>query len=606
MLVRGLAAFGSIAALALAGCGGNPPPVAKTPAPPDSAPKVVAVPPAAEPVPPSPIRFERVDQALGVKFRQTSGDNQEKHFPAANGSGVAMFDFDLDGRMDLYFLTGRPMPFEPGSAGPRNGLFRNSPSGPWTDVAAAAGLDLSAFCHGVCAADFDDDGFPDLAISRCGGTRLLRNNGDGTFSVDPRFRDDRWGSSLAAADIDRDGRLDLYVTHYGYWLLSENPDCRNVDDPKTRRFCSPSQIKPREHALYVNKGDGSFEDRFVQWGMTDPKNYGRGQGVTACDLDDNGWVDFWVANDQCPNFVYLATPDGRITDHSSASGAATAMGGAAFAGMGTDVGDVDRDGMPDLFVTNFSKEYNTLLLNSRPPGFFQDVSHQSNLAQGSRNSVNWGTRLADFDNDGWLDVLVVSGHVDDQPLDNQPRSRYRTPAQLWRNLGVPKDRKKPAEFLELKDGSPGPYFQELHNARGAAFGDFDNDGWLDFAVNSRDEAACVVRNVTGELPAHAGRKPWVRVRLVGRRGARDAIGARITALAPELPKRNPDRPGVGCIVEWVRSGGSYLSSSDPRTLIGIGAASKVALEIRWPSGAVSRLPEVAGGSELFVLEPLDP
>ena len=528
------------------------------------------------------IRFEEVTDRLGVDFEQVSGISEEKHFPSANGSGVAMFDFDDDGWLDLYFLTARSLPFESGTPGPMNELYRNIGGRRFEKVTAPSGLGISEFCHGVVQGDLDNDGFVDLVVTRYGGTILFRNAGDGTFRRRESFTDDRWGSSAAVADFDEDGDLDVYVTHYGIWSLETNERC---EDPKTkiRMYCNPPSIEPAVHALYRNSGDGRFEDVTVDAGIA--LDVGRGQGVVATDVDLDGHVDLYVANDISPNFLFFNKGNGSFDDRIYAFGTAVSRDGADQAGMGVDCADYDRDGLPDLYVTNFTREYNALYRNLDGRNF-QDMSNATGMARDSMDEVGWGTRLVDLDNDGWLDAFVTNGHVDDNIAKINPKLSYAQPAKVWRNIR--------GKLTLQEASSSGEFFERLHVGRGAAFGDYDNDGRMDIAVNHVDSPASVLRNVTPIDPSFP--TPWLRLTLIGRVSNRDAIGARVTVAGVLAEGKT--------LIEQRTSGASYLSTHDPRLLIGVGKTKQVAaLEIRWPSGLTTTLADLAPGKDLLLVEP---
>lgn len=526
------------------------------------------------------IQFEDVTDDWGINFSHVSGNSPEKHFPAANGSGVAMFDFDNDGRLDLYFLTARPLPFQAGSPGPANRLFRNAVPGQFEDVSTPAGLDLALFCHGVVDGDLDNDGFTDLVLTTYGGTLLLRNYGDGTFGRFESFVDDRWGSSAAVADFDEDGCLDIYVTHYGIWSIETNQHCGD-SERQIRTFCSPKRITPAVHALYRNLGDSNFHDITQQAGIA--RDDGRGQGVVAADIDLDGHVDLYVANDLNPNFLFLGYGDGSFRDQTELSGAALNRDGLAQAGMGVDAGDVDRDGLPDLYVTNFRHEYNALYLNLGSAAFL-DKSHGLGVAGDSMDEVGWGTRLVDLDNDGWLDIFVTNGHVDDNIAQLDPNASYAELPKVWRNFG--------GRFRYV-GGSAGSYFKHGHVGRGAAFGDLDNDGRIDIAVNHVDSAPVVLRNTSAADPNNP--TPWVRFVLTGRTSSRDAIGARVVLSGEEMPEK---------MIRQRTSGASYLSAHDPRVLVGVGKVDRIAeATIHWPSGRSTTLLDLRPGQEVRLVEP---
>ena len=572
----------------------RPAPLAESPADdrgnPDALVQTRAAAPAAqqvEPTGPPSFAFEDVSGRLTAHFTQTSGNSPEKHFPAANGSGVAMVDYDGDGRLDLYYLTARPLPFTPGTPGPRNSLYRALPDGTYAEVAPQAGVDLSLFCHGVDAGDLNADGFPDLLVTTYGqepvlGTRMLLNNGDGTYTHGDQPLDPRWGSSVATADLNGDGVLDAYVTHYGVWSPETNPFCGG-ERGAGRMFCRPTLLTAERDGVYFGDGAGGYRE--MGHALKIDRDDGRGQGVMLADLNLDGRTDVYVANDMSPNFLFLGRAGGAFEDLSLSSGAAHSRAGDAQAGMGIDAGDSDRDGLPDLFVTNFAGEYNTLYLGE---GYdtFMDRTASVGLAVDAMPEVGWGTRLTDLDNDGWLDLFVTNGHVDDNIENTDSPYRYAQPAKFWHN--------ERSRFRLAAVNKSGAYFRAPHVGRGAAFGDLDNDGWTDIAVNHIDAPAALLRNATATL---APGNHWLRLDLVGRRGNRDAVGAVVTVRDPSL--------GFD-LIDQRRGGGSYLSSHDPRLLLGVGAAGTLAeVEVRWPSGAVTRLTDVAVGQTLQLREPLD-
>jgi hypothetical protein len=537
---------------------------------------------------PAPFQFDDATERLGIDFRHVSGNSPEKHFPAANSSGVAMFDFDLDGNPDLHFVTCRRMPFKPGSPpepdGPINKLFRNM-GDRFVEVGASAGLAESAFAHGVAQGDFNGDGFPDLAISHYGGTRIFLNQGDGCFRENTDLQDKRWGASLAAFDGDRDGLTDLYVTHYGHWSIETNKECGDLAR-RIRTFCSPREITPARHALYRNLGDGRFEDIAASCGCG--REDGRGQGVVAADLDHDGDIDLFVANDQSKNFLFVNNGNGTFRDLGDLAGVAVNAHAQAMAGMGVDAGDADGDGLPDLTVTNFQGEWSTLHINMTRNGrlSFVDRAHFLKLAMASRESVNWGTRFADFDGDGWQDVFCTAGHVDDNVHEMTPGLTYVVPPKLWRNM----DGK---EFKLYRDC--GSYFTSLHVGRGAALGDLDNDGLPDIALNHVDSRASVLLN---RSPAAKGRH-WLRVALAGRVSGRIPVGTRVVVKGDGLARPELTRQLVG--------GASYASTHDDRLLFGLAGATQVrSVTAHWPSGAVTTVENVAADREILLVEPDPP
>lgn len=507
--------------------------------------------------PRQPIDFEDVTKQYGIAFRHVSGNTEDKHFPAANGSGCAIFDYDNDGAQDVYFLTAHELVND--RPGLTNKLFRNALPGAFQDVSALSGLDRTFFCHGVVTADCDNDGFADVLLTTYGGTHLYRNQGDGTFTRVKSIQDDYWGCSAAAADVDNDGDVDFYIARYGYWSIETNEYCGS-QERQVRTFCNPKRITPAEHVLYENQGNLAFRNVAKQAGIS--RDDGRGQGVIAADVDLDGYVDFYVANDICPNFLFINNGRGKFEDLSELSGAAFSREGSPQAGMGVDVADADRDGLPDLFVTNFSREHNAYYTNLGETTFL-DKSHYVGLGGDSMNEVGWGTRFVDFDNDGWLDVFVLNGHVDDNVAKLDSHLTYEQPARLWRNT---------KGKFELVSDEMGGYFADNHVGRGAAFGDLDDDGRIDVAVNHVDRPAAVLRNAS--LPAEGGGR-WLRLSLVGKSSHRDAVGATVLVR---------DRASGQEIMRQRTSGGSYLSSHDPRVHVGVGDWSEVDVTIRWPSG----------------------
>jgi len=534
---------------------------------------------------PSPFRFEDVAKAAGVDFRHVSGMTAQKHFPSANGSGVAILDYDGDGAMDLYFATGTMFPVGTVATGP-NRLFKNLGGGKFRDATEEAGLGFRGYCHGIIVGDVDNDGDPDVFLANYGTNALFLNDGHGKFTdatVDTGIdHPSGWSSSGAFLDFDNDGDLDLYVSRYGDWKLPE--DDKVCEDGGVRMYCSPKSIRTVRHILYKNQwketGRVAFTDVTEEAGVA--RDDGHGFGVVTGDFDGDGLVDIYVANDMNPNFLFLNKGHGTFQDATESSGAAFDKDGRPQSSMGIDAEDVDGDGLPELFVTNFQNEYNTLYQNTGG-GNFVDQTAYFNLVASSLPWVGWGCALTDFDNDGWPDCFVANGHVDDnrrkmtppQPVDHEE------PALLLKNMGGTRFR------LATRDA--GPYFEVPHTGRGAAVGDLDDDGRLDLVVNHRDNPAAVLMNRTPD----AGR--WVRLRLVGTVSNRDALGARV-----EVEVK-------GRVIHRQRKGGaSLMASHDPRLLIGIGDAPEVVLlTVRWPSGRVTVLEHVEPGKTVEVIESAD-
>ena len=440
-----------------------------------------------------------------------------------------------------------------------------------------AGVGFHGFNHGVAVGDVDHNGFPDLVLTNLGPNVLYLNNGDGTFrdsSAGSGVQCAPWSSGAAMFDYDRDGDLDLYITCYGEWTM-EGPHmpCGNVDKG-VRTYCSPTVMTPVRHFLLRNRGNGAFEDVTEAAGVL--RRDGRGLGVVAADLNRDGWIDLFVANDMSPNFLFLNRGDGTFQDLTEVAGAAASESGHYQAGMGVDAEDVTGDGLPELFVTHFREDYNTLYRNLDGK-HFQDISSSSGIVKDGMSNVGWGCALADFDGDGWPDILTVNGHVDDnleQMGIDAPRAEL---SKVWRHQGD-------GQFRLVRD--PGPFFATGHVARGAAFGDLDNDGDIDVVVSLMDERPAILWN---ESPVRS----WIRLELISQWSNRPAIGAVVEVHA------------AGRVIHrQLKGGGSYISANDPRLLVGLGSAPKVdRVEIHWPGGAQTTLDNPAPGRTHRAVEP---
>jgi hypothetical protein len=526
-----------------------------------------------------PFRFVDIRPESGVDFIHVSGMTPERLFPTANGSGVAVFDFDGDGKLDLYFATGNMLPLSATPAA-SNRLYKNLGGGKFRDETKQSGLGFRGYCHGITVGDIDNDGDPDVFLSNYGGDALYVNNGDGTFKEVGQaagvFRNGTWSSSAAFLDYDGDGDLDLYVSRYGDWQYPRDDQFCGDTARKIRRYCPPATLTPVKHTLFRNNGNRTFSD------VTDMAGLGRADGhgfaVVAADLDGDGRTDLYVANDRDPHFLYLNRGDGTFRDVSEDSGAAYDIEGRAQAGMGVDAEDIDGDGRPELFVTNFWNEYNTLYRNlSR--GYFLDVTASFGLAVDSLPWIGWGCILADLDNDGWPDCVVANAEIDDNAESRGKPLSYDQPPLLHQN--------RTGRLFTLANRGAGPYFEGRHLGHGLAVGDLDDDGDLDLVFSHKDGRPAILRNDT------ATRNHWIRLMLVGTRSSRDAVGARVEVQA-----------GGRVIHRLKKSGHSLMSSHDPRLLVGLGAAEVVeSVLVRWPSGAVSRLEHPVVERTHQVIEP---
>jgi hypothetical protein len=539
--------------------------------------------------PASRIRFRDISDTTGITFVHCSGDGEDTNYPTLLGSGVALLDYDGDGRLDLYFATTRNFPLDAPTTSQGNRLYRNMGDNAFEDVTEAAGVGHKGFTHAAISGDVNNDGRPDLFLSNYGPNVLYLNQGGGRFlpAVDAFPPDGPpWSTGAVFFDYDRDGWLDLYICCYGQWTLEAGPRCIKE---QARTHCSPLQISPVRHYLYHNRGGGSFEDATRSAGVF--RTDGRGMGAVAFDANRDGWLDLFVANDLSPNFLFLNRGDGTFEDVSERSGAAFKGSGAVQGSMGVDAEDVDGDGLPELFVTNFSFEPDTFYHNIDGRSF-QDVTNTTGTAIDSTQDVGWGCALADLDLDSNLDILVVNGRWDVywQRLAaigsrikrgmgmSTSTTRVETP-KVWQGLGGPR-------FQLVTDA--GPFFSTPTIARGAAFGDLDNDGDIDVVVSRMDQTPVVLLN-----ESQTGH--WIRFELISRWANRPAIGAEVAV-----------HLGGRVLYRQLKGSGSYCSSNDPRILVGLGETERVdRVEIRWPGGTTTTLNSPAIETTHRIVEPKD-
>ncbi len=542
----------------------------------------------------SPLRFVDITRESGVDFHHHSSA-EKKHIVEAMSGGVALFDFDNDGWLDIYLVNsltvetaGRPQ------LAPSR-LYRNNHDGTFRDVTDRAGVALFGWGMGVSAADYDGDGHIDLYVTCLGPNRLFGNNGDGTFSevaVQAGVADPRWSMGSTWGDYDRDGDLDLFVASY------TNATLETLDQFGAQAHCQfrgiPIQCDPRVYpgagdALFRNNGDGTFTDVSQAAGVHDPDLY-YGLGAMWVDLDEDGWLDLYVANDERPCFVYRNLGNRTFSEEGILSGAAVAEEGTETGSMGVTFGDYDRDGKVDIYVTNFAYEYNHLF-RQEEPFVFLDVAIPSRTADPTLHMVGWGTEFLDYDNDGWLDLVIANGHLYPQveilpgvgqrvsAFGREVQASYRHPKLLFRNRGD-------GSFEDVST-KLGPALMEPRVSRGLAVGDLDNDGDLDFVVNDLDGVPMVLRNDGGNQAGN-----WLRVVLRGKGKNRQAIGGRVILTAQGAVQRGT-----------VRSGSSYLSQSDIRLHFGVGGATEVSLEVLWPNGSRTRRGQVPVNAEIIIGEP---
>jgi hypothetical protein len=524
----------------------------------------------------APVVFADITHAAGLdKFRHRSGEPEKNTILETPGSGVALLDYDNDGWLDIYLLNGSTFGALKGKeAPPRAMLFHNNHDGTFTDVTEKAGVANERWGFGVAVGDYDDDGWPDIYVSNFGKNRLYHNNHDGTFTDVAEKAGvtlGTWSTGATWGDYDRDGFLDLFVPGYAKFDLDHPPISGKGGLPPgycqfrgVQVMCGPRGLLGEGDHLFHNNGDGTFTDVSKKAGVSDPKGY-YGFASVFVDVDDDGWVDLAVANDSVPKYLYRNKHDGTFEDISYISGFALNDEGREQASMGIAVGDYNRDGKVDFYITNFSDDYNTLYRNDGEAAF-SDVTFRSGIASLTIPFLGWGTGFLDYDNDGLLDIFVANGHVYPGVDKQDWGTTWAQRPLLLRNL----DGKK---FQEVPPAT-GSGLAVVVSARGAAFGDLFNDGHIDVVLNSVDSHPTLLRNVVKNA------NHWVTLKLVGGPGSpRDAIGAKVFVTAGGVRQRGD-----------VFSGGSYASSSDQRLHLGLGAATKVdKVEIHWPSGATEQI-----------------
>jgi hypothetical protein len=524
---------------------------------------------------PSVVQFADVTRQAGVTFTHVSSP-EKRYIVESMSGGVALFDYDNDGRLDIYFVNSLTVDLLKSKGKTKSELYRNNGDGTFTDVTEKAGVGDIGWGMGVAVGDYNNDGFEDLYVTCVGPDHLLKNNGNGTFTDVTKaagVSDPRWTTGAAFVDYDNDGRLDLFVSNYVAFDFDHPPDfgkgklCQYKGVPVQ---CGPRGLPGDGDSLFHNNGDGTFTDVSKKAGVSDPEGY-YGMGVVAADFDGDGLADIFVANDSTPNFLYHNNGDGTFKEIGFTSGTAVNENGSEQGSMGVTVADYDHDGKLDLFITNFDDDYNTLYRDDGRSSF-TDVSYKANVAAVSLPYVGWGTKFFDYDNDGWVDLFVANGHVYPQIAS------YRQRNFVHRN-------NRDGTFTEVAAQLGAP-FADKRVGRGVAFGDLDNDGDVDIVINNLDGAAQLLRNDGGDA------NNSVLIKTVGVRSNRDGIGARVTVVAGDLTQ-----------VDEVRSGGSYLSQNDLRLHFGLEKRAKIDLvEVRWPSGAVDKIKDVGANKILTVKE----
>jgi enediyne biosynthesis protein E4 len=516
------------------------------------------------------------------------GEHKNKYLLETTGCGVAFYDYDNDGWLDIFLVNGWRLEGFPAGQEPTSHLFKNNRDGTFTDVTAKAGLMHHGWGQAVCVGDYDNDGFDDLFVSYFGKNVLYHNNGDGTFTdvtdkAGVGGNGKRWNTGCAFVDYDRDGKLDLFVANYIDLDLATAP----VPESGPCLYkgvmvaCGPPGLKGGKNILFHNNGDGTFTDVSEASGILS-SNGTFGLGVLTGDFDNDGWPDIYVANDSSPSALYQNKKNGKFEDIAVIAGCALSPDGKPQAGMGVSAADYDLDGNLDIVKTNFAGDTPSLYHNLGGANF-EDTTFTAGLGAHTQY-LGWGCGFFDFDNDGWADILICNGHVYPEVEQLKTEAGYVQRKLLYRNL-------RNGKFEEVTDMA-GPGITTPVAGRGCAFGDFDNDGDIDMVVNTVNGPPQLLR-----CDSSSGNN-WIKVKAIGTKSNRSGIGARVTCIATFRGETKPHRQ-----IDEVRSGGGYFSQGDLRVHFGLGKANKVdVLEIRWPSGQVDTMKDVAVNQVVFVKE----
>lgn len=520
-----------------------------------------------------PVQFSDVAERIGITFKHENGASPDKLLPETMSGGVVIFDYNNDGLPDLFFVNGGSFVDKKVAANAHHHLYRNTGDGKFADVTDSSGIGTFGFGMGGCAADYDNDGWPDLYVTAVGGNKLYHNTQNNSFADvtdSAGVGAGLWSASCAFGDIDNDGNVDLYVTRYVDFAPDKTKVCTLFQD--FRSYCHPSVYKSVPDILYRNNGDGTFTDVTKESGVY---KAGNGLGVVFGDYDDDGWIDIYVANDATPNFLFHNKGKGVFEEVGLWSGTAVGVDGKPLAGMGTDMGDMNGDGLIDIFVTNLAGQTHSLYKNLGK-ALFTNVTFSSGVAEATLPYAGWGTAFFDYDNDGDLDLAVANGDVLDNANLIRDNVSYAQLNLLFRNDGTGK-------FVSVGPTS-GPGFALKKASRALAVGDLDNDGDLDIVVSNVGATADVLQNEGGN------RGNSILVRTVGTRGNRDGIGARLKLSV-----------GGKTLVRDVRAGSSYLAQNDLRVHFGLGKAQKAdRMEIHWPGGPVEVIENIEANQILTV------
>ena len=527
----------------------------------------------------SSVTFLDVARTSGIWFRHDNTASAEKYLIETMGAGCGWIDYDQDGLLDLYLVNSAPTRVYTPKQPLRSALYRNNGDGTFTDVTAKAGVEAEGlFGMGVAVGDYDNDGFPDLLVLGYGSCILYHNNRDGTFTDVTAHAGvknaGRWASSAAWFDYDNDGRLDLVIANYVDWSPERNFYCGDRG-AGMRSYCHPDDFHGQPPTLYHNNGDGTFTDVSKASGLS--AKAGNGLGIVTFDYDNDGWQDIFIANDHMPNFLFHNNHDGTFREVAYQAGVAVSDEGLFEAGMGVDAADTTGGGHMDLIVGHLDMQLARLYQNMGDGGF-DDATVRSRVAYNTFHMSEFGTRFMDYDNDGLRDIFMANGHV----LDNIERYRsdvhYAEPKLMFRNTG--------GGIFENVSDRLGPDFQVPRVSRGAAVGDFDNDGDLDILVNNSGEAPQLLRNDGGNA------NHWLEILLIGTKSNRDGVGARVKLRAGDL-----------ILYDQRKGGMSYQSAQDPRLHFGLGPRTRIdAVEIIWPSGTLTKLSGLNGDQVIAVKE----
>jgi len=523
-----------------------------------------------------PIEFRDVTTQAGIQFKHNNGAFGKKYLPETLGAGCAFLDYDNDGWQDILLINSMNWP---GHSGAKSlpGLYRNNRNGTFADVTREAGLAIEMYGLGCAVGDYDNDGFEDIYITCLGTNHLFRNVGNGKFqdvTSKSNTGDPGFSTSAMWFDYDKDGYADLFVCNYVDWSIEKDLFC--TLDGKNKSYCTPESYKGQSSTLYHNRRDGTFENVTTAAGLNDPTS--KSLGVAMLDYDGDGWPDLFVANDTQPNKLYRNNGNGTFTDNAMTAGVAFSEAGVARAGMGVDAADYDGSGRQSLVIGNFSNEMMALYHNEGT-GLFIDEAPTSTIGKASLLTLTFACFFFDYDLDGMTDIFACDGHVSDDINTVQEKVKYAQPPHLFRNLG-----KKKFEEVTAKLGHP---LRVPVVGRGAAYGDFDNDGDLDLLITSNNGKARLLRNDGGN------QNNLLRIKTVGTTSNRDGIGARVTL-------KMQDQPKLWC---YVKSGSSYASQSELPLTFGLGKAEKItSIEVAWPSGKVDKLEDIAANQAITIKE----